>query len=260
MFFSEESVGIWRVAAEPETDAARTPVDLVEPRGTLHEEVKGIGCIDATGSPYLVAADAGRGAFNVYGSDGRPIGAFRVSGKDLDVGDTEGLTLLPLRWARVCGRSAVRRRRGIRQLQARRVERRRADAVIAEASTAAAAQARKSAPTVKPRVETEPADSYGDAADDPAIWVDQRDPSRSVVIATDKKLGLNVYDLKGKRLQVVPDGRMNNVDLRDGFMLGGRPTTFVAATNRTTRRSACIASTRRHDGWSRLQRACSNRA
>jgi 3-phytase len=88
---------------------------------------------------------------------------------------------------------------------------------------------------VEPRVETEPADSYGDAADDPAIWVDERDPSRSVVIATDKKLGLNVYDLQGKRLQVVPDGRMNNVDLREGFMLGGKATTLVAATNRTTR-------------------------
>jgi 3-phytase len=84
-------------------------------------------------------------------------------------------------------------------------------------------------------VETEPVDSYGDAADDPAIWVDKHDPSRSVVIGTDKKLGLNVYDLKGRRLQVVPDGRMNNVDLREGFMLGGKPTTLVAATNRTTK-------------------------
>ena len=54
------------------------------------------------------------------------------------------------------------------------------------------------------------------------------------MIATDKKLGLNVYDLQGKRLQVVPDGRMNNVDLREGFMLAGKSTTIVAATNRTT--------------------------
>ena len=89
--------------------------------------------------------------------------------------------------------------------------------------------------TVQPKVETEPADSYGDAADDPAIWVDKRNPSRSVVIGTDKKLGLNVYDLKGKRLQNVPDGRMNNVDLREGFTLGGKPIVVVAATNRTTR-------------------------
>jgi 3-phytase len=98
-----------------------------------------------------------------------------------------------------------------------------------EAATANAAR------IVKPVAETDPADSYGDAADDPAIWVDRNNPSRSVVIGTDKKLGLNVYDLKGKRLQVVPDGRMNNVDLRDGFLLGGKPTTVVAATNRTTK-------------------------
>jgi 3-phytase len=88
---------------------------------------------------------------------------------------------------------------------------------------------------VKPAVETVPADSYGDAADDPAIWVDRKNPARSVIIGTDKKLGLNVYDLDGKRLQVVPDGRMNNVDLREGFMLAGAPTTIVAATNRTTK-------------------------
>jgi 3-phytase len=90
-------------------------------------------------------------------------------------------------------------------------------------------------PTVQPLVETEPAASYGDAADDPAIWVDPKNPARSVVIATDKKLGLNVFDLSGKLLQTVADGRMNNVDLRDGFTLAGRSITVVAATNRTTR-------------------------
>ena len=93
VFFSEESVGIWRVAAEPESDAARTPVDLVEPRGTLHEEVKGLAVYRRDAHSYLVAADAGAGAFNVYGHDERLIGAFRVSGNGLDAGDTEGLTL-----------------------------------------------------------------------------------------------------------------------------------------------------------------------
>lgn len=238
VFFSEESVGIWRVAAEPEADAARTPVDLVEPRGTLHEEVKGLALYRAEGlGTYLVAADAGAGAFNVYKPDGERAGTFSVGGKDLEVGDVEGLTIAPGALGgdfpqgvliaadedagnyKVIGWSEVAQ----------------ALALSKPAAAAAPAAARKSARTVEPRVETEPVDSYGDAADDPAIWVDKRDPSRSVVIGTDKKLGLNVYDLKGKRLQVLADGRMNNVDLREGFMLGGKPTTIVAATNRTTR-------------------------
>jgi 3-phytase len=82
-------------------------------------------------------------------------------------------------------------------------------------------------------VETEPVPSKQDAADDPAIWVHPTDPSRSLVIGTDKKLGLDVYDLTGKRVQSLPDGRMNNVDLRYGFPLANQQVAIVAATNRT---------------------------
>src|SRR5687767_9180556 len=81
-------------------------------------------------------------------------------------------------------------------------------------------------------VETEPVQSKEDAADDPAIWLHPTDPSRSLVIGTDKKQGLDVYDLTGKRVQSLPDGRMNNVDLRYGFPLANRQVAIVAATNR----------------------------
>jgi 3-phytase len=237
VYFSEESVGIWRVAAEPEADAARTAVDLIEPRGTLHEEVKGLALYRGGGqNTYLVAADAGASAYNVYSIDGKLAGTFSIKGKDLDVGDAEGLlatadalgTEFPQGALVVADEEA-----GDYKVVAWNDVAQSLSLAKADASTPPALQ--KAARTVAPKVETEPADSYGDAADDPAIWVDKRDPSRSVVIGTDKKLGLNVYDLAGKRLQVVPDGRMNNVDLREGFMLAGKPTTIVAATNRTTR-------------------------
>ena len=88
---------------------------------------------------------------------------------------------------------------------------------------------------VTPLLETVPVDSAGDAADDPAIWVHAEDPTQSLVIGTDKQKGLNVYDLEGRLLQTLPDGRMNNVDLRDGFIVNGRRTALVAASNRTDR-------------------------
>ncbi len=88
-------------------------------------------------------------------------------------------------------------------------------------------------PSVTPRAETEPVASQQDAADDPAIWVDARDPAASLVIGTDKQQGLNLYDLEGRLLQSLPDGRMNNVDLRDGFPVDGRSMALVAASNRT---------------------------
>ncbi len=56
-----------------------------------------------------------------------------------------------------------------------------------------------------------------DAADDPEIWVDARDTSRGVIFGTDKQAGLYYYDLNGKILGFIPDGRLNNVDLRNDF-------------------------------------------
>lgn len=236
LYFSEESAGIWQVAAEPESDAARTPVDLIAPRGTLHEEVKGLALYRTGDSAaFLVASDAGSGTFNVYSPVGEPAGTFKIGGNSLDVGDAEGLTIVsaPLGDAFPQGALIVADEdSGDYKLVAWNDI---AQALKLASPTTPAEKAPGAVRVVKPRVETVPADSYGDAADDPAIWVDERNPSRSVVIGTDKKLGLNVYDLEGKRLQVVPDGRMNNVDLREGFLLAGKPVTIVAATNRTTK-------------------------
>jgi 3-phytase len=80
--------------------------------------------------------------------------------------------------------------------------------------------------------ETEPVPHGGDAADDPAIWVNPADPARSTVIGTDKDGGLAVYDLSGRELQYIAGGRLNNVDVRDGFPLSGRRVALAAASDR----------------------------
>lgn len=236
LYFSEESVGLWRVSAEPESDPTRTPVDLVEPRGSLHEEVKGVGLYRRGQTAYLIASDAGSGTFNVYTLEGKAAGTFRIAGNDIEVGDAEAVTAISTALGDAFPQGALvvaDEDAGNYKLVgwgeiARALS-------LPSHESAAPEQSKVAARIVKPVVETEPEASYGDAADDPAIWVDRNDASRSVVIATDKKLGLNIYDLQGKRLQTVPDGRMNNVDLRDGFMLGGKPVTLVTATNRTTK-------------------------
>ena len=63
--------------------------------------------------------------------------------------------------------------------------------------------------------ETDPVDTAADAAADPAIWRNRRDPAASLVIGTDKKAGIHVYDLSGRRLSFTPAARLNNVDLRE---------------------------------------------
>lgn len=77
-------------------------------------------------------------------------------------------------------------------------------------------------------VETAPAP--GDA-DDPAIWVQPADPTKSLIIGTDKEGGLGVYTLDGRQIQFVAQGQPNNVDLRDGFQLAGREVSLVVATD-----------------------------
>jgi 3-phytase len=86
--------------------------------------------------------------------------------------------------------------------------------------------------TVMATVETDPVPNGGDAADDPAIWVNPNDPAQSLIIGTDKRGGLAVYDLGGKQIQYLSDGQMDNVDLRDGFKLGGQTVAIVTASNR----------------------------
>ena len=66
---------------------------------------------------------------------------------------------------------------------------------------------------VFPSAETQPVQNYGDAADDPAIWVNAQTPSQSRIVGTDKKGALNTYDLSGKQHQSLAVGRVNNVDV-----------------------------------------------
>jgi 3-phytase len=65
-----------------------------------------------------------------------------------------------------------------------------------------------------------------DAADDPAIWRNRRNPSASLIVATDKKAGLYVYGLDGKVRHFAAAGRLNNVDLVD---LGSRGVMVIAS-------------------------------
>jgi 3-phytase len=71
-----------------------------------------------------------------------------------------------------------------------------------------------------------------DAADDPEIWADPRDPSRVVIFGTDKQAGLYTYDLEGRITGFLPDGKLNNVDLRGGFATPKGERVLVAASDR----------------------------
>lgn len=90
--------------------------------------------------------------------------------------------------------------------------------------------------SVTAQVETEPikAAKDEDAADDPAIWVNPTDPSKSLVYGSNKKGGLAVYDLSGNEVDYYPLGNINNVDIINNFSLGGRLITVLGCSNRSS--------------------------
>ncbi|MCH9813060.1 MAG: phytase [Epsilonproteobacteria bacterium] len=82
--------------------------------------------------------------------------------------------------------------------------------------------------------ETSPIIDKGDVVDDPAIWVHPEDSAKSLIIGTHKKGGgLEVYDITGKKIQTLADGKFNNVDLRYGMRVAGKSLDIVAASNRS---------------------------
>ena len=52
------------------------------------------------------------------------------------------------------------------------------------------------------------------------------------VAGTDKKAGLDIFGLDGRQLQFLPDGLLNNVDLRSGVMVNGRAQVVLGASDR----------------------------
>lgn len=234
LYVSEESVGIWRLGAEPESDTTREPVALTAPWGELSDEVKGVSVYHAGEATYLVAADVGENRLVVLDvSQPGIVARAKIEG----LSEAEGLStvaafgeMYPAGVIAIADEDESGGGTDLKLLDRSAF----AEALGLPPGAALPEQAPFMPATVRPVLETEVARNWGDAADDPAIWVHPSDPAKSLVIGTDKQLGLYVFDLEGRIVQTLPDGRMNNVDLRKGFPLGGKAVTIVAASNRST--------------------------
>ena len=102
-------------------------------------------------------------------------------------------------------------------------------------------QAQVTTASVIARGETTPVGTGDDAADDPAIWRNPRRPADSLIVATDKRAGLHLYDLAGRHLDFAPSPRLNNVDLRDSVAMRDGSGILVAASDRADEVQAHIA-------------------
>lgn len=210
LYVNEEEVGLWRYGAGAEAPLERQPVDLRAPFGNLGQQVGGMAVVPGG----LLALDPKAAALHVYrqAAEGwSHSGTLPLAGLD----EPQQLS------TRVAGD-------GFDLLLLDEVGQQRARL---NGLLPAVAQ-RAPVPHLPAQAQTDPVPSLGDAADDPAIWVNRSEPARSRVLGTDKKGGLLVYDLAGKQLQDLRVGRLNNVDVRSGFTLGSRTVDLAVASNR----------------------------
>jgi 3-phytase len=207
LYISEESVGLWRMNARAESDPIREMIDLTSPFGHIRGESGALTL--SQGSLWLAEAES-----------------YRLHQYQLDNGQYLGSTLLQEQFAIDTLLSVPN------ATQAGALDKH-SDALISlTLPSIAATRHDNMIATVPANGETQPVLTAGDAADDPAIWVNPNQPDASRVLGTNKKRGLYVYDLDGNELQELLVDRVNNVDLRQGFQYRNQPMDIAAASQR----------------------------
>lgn len=201
LFVAEEGMGLWAFGANAEGPSARVPVALRAPYGKLAGEIEGLAVL-----PGGVAALDDKGdllSWRRAGAAWTALPARALGGKQLVA--LGGAALM------------VKTKQGWQ-----------APALAWKAGSAPP----RALPIVMPRMQTEPVAQLGDAADDPAIWVNPKDASQSRILGTNKKQGMLVYDLQGRETQFLAAGRLNNVDVRQDLRFGDERFDLAVATQR----------------------------
>jgi len=201
LFVAEEGMGLWAYGADAEGPAARTPVALRAPYGKLNGEIQGLAVL-----PGGVAALGEKGellGWRRAGAAWQALPAHALGAEQLVA--LGGAALM------------VQTKKGWQS-----------PALAWKAGSAPP----RSLPIVMPRMQTAPVAQMGDAADDPAIWVNPLDASKSRILGSNKKQGLLVYDLEGRQTQFLASGRLNNVDVRQDLRFEGQRVDLALATQR----------------------------
>ncbi len=223
-FVSEENVGVWVYSARAESEVSRSVVDLVKPYGNLIENSGPLQIVNQ----QLFIAEKDSHFIHQYAIDMASTNLLASYQLDTEV-KLDGLAInhdadqLVLTYLDDHSESAYQTK-----LQS--------NAQVAKDNSPNLSSDNKYyIKGIAADGETQPVKDRGDAADDPAIWLHSEVAEKSLVIGTNKKRGLLVYNLEGKLIQQLDVGRVNNVDVRQGFTHKGLPADIAAASQRDNR-------------------------
>ena len=216
LFVSEEGIGVWAYNARSESDITRTPVELVAPWGKLQQNA----------GPLAMA----NGSLLIGEKDHHLLHQYQV------IPSAEGIqtlhsTTYHLEGVVIDGLHASDQS-SQKPVRAMVLNDDSGELEQLSLSIPARTATTDVIPTLPASAETDAVATPGDAADDPAIWVHPTRPAASQILGTNKKQGLYRYDLSGNTRQFLPIGRVNNVDVRQGFTLKGQPADIAAASQR----------------------------
>lgn len=225
LYLSEHSQAIWRYQAEPEADEGRQLVQVKQPFGAIAAEIVSMTVLP-DGSLLALEEQPGRLLHLQWP---------RSAAGELDLAAEATLKVQPLGDAEFVYLSAA-----LTPLRQSIFVSRKDEAVqpfalpegTGQLPPIAIASPQLPMQQVLPTVQTPAAPARGDVIDDPAIWHHPAKPERSRILATDKRNGLEVYDVQGKLLQQLKVGRLNNVDVRYGLPFAGQPHDVAVASLR----------------------------
>jgi len=211
LYIAEADRAIWRYQAEPEADEGRSLVQVNKPFGQLQGEVKALRLLN-DGS--LLALEEEPARLLHISSDGQLHSAIAVPA----LAEASGLAF-SMQGNTATAYISSEDASAVQQLP-----------VVLQAKP----ERQPKAPVVQlmPTLQTEPASQRGDVMDDPAVWHHPVQPELSLLLGTDKRAGLDVYNMQGKRVQQLSVGRLNNVDVRYGLNWQGSAHDIAAASLR----------------------------
>lgn len=214
LFIAEEGVGIWAQGASEESSPGRAVVDMQKPFGRLTGSVESLAVVPQG----LIAAIAEEKQLAFYST--QPHKFKQLPFVDLPQTDEpEVVKAVYMAEQQAVALIVNDEKTGSHALQL-------------PWQPAPAAVAAHPIVSVTADVQTESMLRFGDAADDPAIWVNKKRPQKSMVLGTNKQQGLFVYDLQGREVQHFNTGKLNNVDVRYGVRMGKKVVDLAVATNR----------------------------
>ncbi|WP_417449801.1 phytase [Kordiimonas sp.] len=233
VYVTEEAVGVWQFDADVEAETVPELID-VKKFGHFNGEVGGLALHHtASGQAVLFASDVETSQVNLYDveDDHRYVGSAKFTASGLyDAVDNAGSLFAGSGYLVLADEDNGDDATNFKLVKIDEI----AKTYAFDTFTASdGADASSSFALVKPTLETAPVADGGDAADDPAIWVHPTDPAESLILGTNKQGGLYSYKLDGTVHQYLPDGRVNNVDIRYGVTIGDQKLTIVTASNRT---------------------------